>query len=123
MLKLDTNFSAMEFASRGNCTIPHGALWITRENDIGVSLKRCCHLSPFKVMPFEEFSKIDDVVEYTKNFDFDKKDICVSCTIREASICDLPKIKSFFDAKGIYVDIYYDVLDENCKKAFYAYQG
>lgn len=282
----------MEFANHGNCTIPYGALWITRENDTEVSLKRCCHLRPFKVIPFEEFSKIDDVVEYAKNFDylspdeyqrqmtidrcktcffppdkikqvvislshacniychncffdghhkdtkqikdlffktlyglkghqlyqlqltdqgepffyynevvkflrsltpndtetmrfftnmtllnknrilelkkiseetgvkymfvasidgvtkesfegtrcgakweqvmenfdnlistFDKKDICVSCTIREASICDLPKIKPFFDAKGIEVNIYYDMLDENCKKAFYAYQG
>ena len=70
-------------------------------------------------------AKWEQVME---NFDnlisiFDKKDICVSCTIREASICDLPKIKPFFDAKGIEVNIYYDMLDENCKKAFYAYQG
>ena len=63
-----------------------------------------------------------------ENFDnlistFDKKDICVSCTIREASICDLPKIKPFFDSKGVEVNIYYDMLDEKCKEAFYNYRG
>lgn len=281
----------MEFVNHGNCTIPYGALWITRENDTEVTLKRCCHLAPFKTLSFEEFSKIDDIIDYTKtfkysspeelrkqmtldrcttcyfppdkikqvvvslshacnihchdcffdghhtdtkqikdlffktlysvkghqlyqlqltdqgepffyynevvkflrsltlndtetmrfftnmtllnknrilelkkiseetgvkymfvasvdgitkesfegtrcganweqvmeNFDnlisiFDKKDICVCCTIREASIKDLPNIKPFFNSKGVEVNIYYDMLDEKCKEAFYNYE-
>lgn len=282
----------MEFNNGGKCTIPYGALWISRElTETEISLKRCCHLLPFKTLSLDELSNIDDIIDYAKNFDypepeelrkqitsdrckvcsfpkdkitqvvvsishacnihchdcffeghhtdtkqlkelyfetlyklkghnlyqlqltdqgepffyyyevvkflkgltpedtqtirfftnmtllnksrieelkkiseetgvkymfvasidgitkesfegtrcganweqvmqnfddltniFDKKDICVCCTIRSASINDLPNIKPFFDSKGVEVNIYYDMLDEKCKEAFYNFK-
>ena len=55
-----------------------------------VSLKRCCHLSPFKTMSFDEFSKIDDVVEYATNFNYESPE-----TYRRQMTMDRCKVCSF----------------------------
>lgn len=79
------------------CFIPDGTLYlryIPQRNT--VTLSRCCLITPFIEMPFEEFAKIDDVIEFAKNYNYEKPvfwygsdDRCPTCTFPKDKIAQV----------------------------------
>ena len=77
-----------------NCFVPNGTLYLRynyRHNTI--SLARCCLLRPFTELPFDEFLKIKNIIEYAKNFDYSDKIEFWPGTEDRCKICNFPKNK------------------------------
>lgn len=96
------------------CDIPDGGLWINKENDGLITLRRCCSLMPFKSLSYEEYQKIDDILDYSLNFNYSApiltdgaSDRCQSCffpknkikriTVSLSSACNIHCHNCFFE--------------------------
>lgn len=53
-----------------DCGFPLGALTITSEEYGKVYLKRCVRHKPFAILTYDEFRKIDDIIDYVEKFNY-----------------------------------------------------
>ncbi len=76
-----------------NCFVPNGTLYLRYDYHTGnINLSRCCLLKPFISIPFEDFLKIDDVIDYAKKFDYQKPEQWDLSSDR-CKVCNFPRTK------------------------------
>ena len=117
-----------------DCGFPLGALTITNEEHEKVYLKRCVRHKPFKILTYDEFLNIPDIIDYANNFnysnvdDYIKTDLeylgCLPCkalerppkhvTVSLSHLCNIDCHNCFFKNKHIEQPgdkaIYFDTL-------------
>ena len=117
-----------------SCFVPNGTLYlryIPYRNTI--TLSRCCLLVPFIELSLEDYYKIDDIIEYAKNFNYEKpvflkgaEDRCPTCSFPKDKIsqigigfsyaCNLRCFHCFYDGfhkdDAFLKDLYFKTLEK-----------
>ncbi len=104
-----------------DCGFPYGALTITNEEHGKIFLKRCVRHKPFKVLTYDEFLEIPDIIKYVEDFNYEnvseyiKTDIeflgCLPCealnrpprhvTVSLSHLCNIDCRNCFFEGRHI----------------------
>lgn len=117
-----------------NCIYPEGALWITFDSySQSIELKRCLWHNPFCKLSINDYKKIDDIIDYSLNFNYPKmmaseneRDKCSQVcklpnTIKNVSVsishaCNLRCYHCYFDGdhkdSPVQKDAYFDTLEK-----------